>query len=125
MSIEDKELDEMFHGEEKPLHPDTIHQTFSKPSVAVSKKETTTTGKTAQKTEPDFKDAKWEPAKPDPNWLDKLKDSVKWIGGFGGLSCLIFYWNEAGLMDASIAIPAMCVCTALAGWGMGKNVRCK
>lgn len=67
-------------------------------------------------------DAEFAPAKPDPDWLDKLKDSVKWIGGFGGLSFLVFYWNEAGLMASSIAIPAMCVCTALAGVGIGKNL---
>lgn len=67
-------------------------------------------------------DAQWEPAKPDPNWLDKLKDCVKWLALFGGLSCLVFYWQGAGLMDPSIAVPTMCACTALGGVGVGKNL---
>jgi hypothetical protein len=68
-------------------------------------------------------DAQWEPAKPNPDWLDKLKDCVKWVFLFGGLSCLVFYWQGAGLMDPSIAVPTMCACTALAGVGVGKNLR--
>lgn len=54
--------------------------------------------------------------------LDKLVDCVKWVLPFGGLSCLIFYWQQAGLMAPSIAVPSMCVCTLLVGLGVGKNV---
>ena len=68
-------------------------------------------------------DAQWEPARPEPNWMDRLKDCVKWVGTFAVLSCLIFYWKQAGLMAESIAVPCMCVCTALAGWGAGRNIR--
>jgi hypothetical protein len=74
------------------------------------------------KTEPaSYKDAKWNPVKPDPNWLDKLKACAMYTVGFGGLSILLFSWQQAGLMDSSVAIPSMCVCTALAGFGVGKN----
>ena len=68
-------------------------------------------------------EAQWEPVKPDPDWLDKLKDSVKWVFLFGGLSCLICYWQGAGLMDPTVACPSMLVCTALAGFSVGKNLR--
>jgi hypothetical protein len=68
-----------------------------------------------------YKDAKWEPVKPDPNWLDKLKASAMWAIGFGGLSFILFYWEQAGLMAESIAVPCIAVCTALGGWGVGKN----
>lgn len=68
------------------------------------------------------RDAKWEPAKPDPNWLDNLKACVKHAALFGGLSFLVFYWQQAGLMDSSVAVPTMCVCTALAGLGVGRHV---
>ena len=64
----------------------------------------------------------WEPEKPSHNWLDNLKACVKHAAVFGGLSCLIFYWQQAGLMDPTIAVPSMCVCTARAGLGVGKNV---
>lgn len=127
MGVEDKELIEMFSGEEKPLHPDTVHVTLGKPSKAVSQKETITT--TQAKKDPhkpthDFKDGKWEPIK-EPNWMDNLKGSAKWAAGFGGLSFLLFYWEQAGLMAESIAVPCIAICTALAGWGVGKTARCK
>lgn len=67
-------------------------------------------------------DTQWEPVKPAPNWLDKLKDCTKWLFLFGSLSCLVCYWQGAGLMDSSIAVPTMCVCTALGGVGVGKNL---
>ena len=67
-------------------------------------------------------DAKWEPAKPDHNWLSNLKSCVKHVAIYGGLSLLVFYWQQAGLMDSSVAVPTMCVCTALAGLGVGKSV---
>lgn len=107
MSQEDKDLDEMFHGDPKPLHPDTVYISPEKPQ-AVPKKIPV--------------DASWEPTPPDPNWLDKLKACVKHAAIYGGLSFLVFYWQQAELMDSSIAIPTMCVCAALAGLGVGKNV---
>lgn len=67
-------------------------------------------------------DAKWEPVKPDPNWMDNLKACVKHVAVFGGLSILFFYWQQTGQMDASAAVPSMCACTALAGLGVGRHV---
>ena len=72
----------------------------------------------------DSVDASWAPAKT-PNWMDNLKSCVKSVALFGGLSFLIFYWKEAGLMAESIAVPAIAVCTALAGFGAGRTVRRK
>lgn len=63
-----------------------------------------------------------------PNWRKvpdglpgKLLACAKSVILFGGLNCLIFYWAQAGLMDSSVAVPSMCACAALAGWGVGKN----
>ena len=67
-------------------------------------------------------DASWAPAK-DSNWMDNMKSCAKSVLLFGGLSFLIFYWKEAGLMAESIAVPAIAVCTALAGFGVGRSVR--
>jgi hypothetical protein len=55
--------------------------------------------------------------------MDSLKGCAKSVMLFGGLSVLVFYWQQAGLMAESIAVPSMCVCTALAGLGVGKNIR--
>lgn len=134
MSKEDMELLEIFNGEEKPLHPNTVHMTlggYQNPTAGAEKNaaaNTTRTEKAAQKpadkpTEGNKgnEDAKWQPAKPAPNWLDNLKASVKWVGLFAGLCLLFFYWQQTGQMEPSAAVPSMCVCTALAGFGCGKN----
>ena len=127
LNKEDKELEQIFSGEERELHPDTVHVTLGQPKKAISKKETTTTTqaqKDPHKPTHNFKDGKWEPVK-ERTWMDNLKDCGKWVIGFGGLSFLLFYWEQAGLMAESIAVPCMCLCTALVGWGAGKTVRCK
>ncbi len=101
------------------FHDETEHVTAENKKVS---KDTTHMANEAQKPTRKPVENLWEPPKPAPNWLDKLRDCVKWAGLFGGLSLLVFYWQQAGLMASSIAVPTMCVCTALAGWGIGKNV---
>ena len=101
-------------------------QDTTKPMVEpISPKSTNTTQaeKKPQKSINNAMDAQWEPARPAPNQMDKLKSCAKSVLLFGGLSRLIFYWQQADLMAASIAVPSMCICTALAGWGVGKNAR--
>ena len=88
------------------------------------KPNTTQEGKAAQKPISKAVDASWAPVK-EPNWMDNLKSCVKSVVLFGGLSFLIFYWQQAGLMASSIAVPSMCICTALAGFGAGRTVRRK
>ena len=90
-----------------------------KPST---KPNTTQAEKVAQKPVSKAVDASWAPVK-EPNWMDNLKSCVKSVALFGGLSFLIFYWKEAGLMAESIAVPCIAVCTALAGFGAGRSVR--
>lgn len=65
----------------------------------------------------------WSPAKMEPTERDRLKNAVKWSVTFGALSCLIFYWQQAGLMDPAAAVPSLYACALLAGWGVGKNVK--
>lgn len=71
----------------------------------------------------DFEDADWEPVKHAPTQLEIVKACAKSVALFGGLNLLIFYWQQAGLMASSIAVPCMCICAALAGLGVGKNAR--
>ena len=125
LSAEDKQLDEMFHGEEKPLHPDTIYQTFTKPSQPVraekktDDKEPVKEKKTAQKSTSKPMDAEYEPVK---NWYDeKTVNCVKWFLIFAGLEYLVFYWVQTGQMQESAAMPSMIVCALLAGISVGKN----
>lgn len=66
-------------------------------------------------------DAEWETV---PGYAEKASNiwgCVKYAVLFGGLTLLLYYWQQSGLMDASVAVPSMLVCSALAGWGVGKN----
>lgn len=113
----------------KAIFGDRFHdETTGKPEAAKTTRKAENPAKAVKapaiepKTEPAAaKECKWNPVKPDPNWLDKLKACAMYTVGFGGLSLLLFSWQQAGLMDSSVAIPSMCVCTALAGFGVGKN----
>lgn len=125
MSAEDKQLDEIFHGEEKPLHSDTIYQTFVKPSRLVKtekktvSKEPAKEKKMSQKPTEKPMDAEYEPVK---TWYDeKTVNMVKWVVVFMGLEYLFFYWQQTGQMQESAAIPSMIVCALLAGISVGKN----
>lgn len=129
LNKEDKELKEIFSGEERELHPDTVHVTLGKPQKVNSNKGSTNTTnreKTSQ-TDPhkpthNFDGKSWEPIK-ERTWADSLKEGTKWVAVFGGLSVLLWYWQVSGLMDSSVAVPSMCACTALAGWNLGKCAR--
>lgn len=125
MSTEDKQLEEMFHGEEKPLHPDTAHITLGKPSQPVKSEKKTASKehakekKTAQKLTDKPVDAEYEPVK---TWYDeKTVNMVKWVVVFMGLEYLFFYWQQTGQMQESAAMPSMIVCALLAGISVGKN----
>lgn len=71
---------------------------------------------TEDKHEPD---AEWHPVK-ERTWTNGLKACVKSAIIFGGLTILIYSWQQAGLMASSIAVPSMCVCSCLMGLGIGK-----
>lgn len=107
------------------FHDETAGTQQPQKASANTKSTTNTTQaeKVAQKPTSKAVDAQWEPVRPEPNWMDNLKACAKSVMLFGGLSFLIFYWQQAGLMAESIAVPCMCICTALAGWCAGRNIR--
>lgn len=113
MNKEDRDLAEIFSGEEKPLHPDTLHITLGK----------STPKKEAPKAVQKPVTAQWEPEKPVPNSMDKLKACTKSAFLFGGLSLMFFYFQQSGQMAMSAAMPCICACCVLAGLGVGKNAR--
>ena len=125
LNAEEKQLDEIFHGEEKPLHPDTVHVTLGKPSRdAIAEKKSdnkrhTEENKTAQKPTSKPVDAEYKPVK---TWYDKKTVSlVKWVVLFTGLEYIFFYWQQTGQMQESAAVPSMIVCALLAGISVGRN----
>lgn len=56
------------------------------------------------------------------HFLSGLKTILS-VLGFGCLALLIAFWHKSGLMHISIAEPAMCVCSALAGFSVGRFSR--
>ena len=125
MSTEDKQIDEMFHGEEKPLHPKTIHQTVVMTTQAVNTekkqqvKEIKNKKKTEQKATDKPIDAEYEPVK--TCYDEKTVNMVKWVVVFIGMEYLFFYWQQTGQMQSTAAVPSMIVCALLAGISVGKN----
>lgn len=125
MSAEDKQVEEMLHGKEKPIHPETIHQAIVMPTQQVKaekkpdNKEPVKEKKTAQKKTEKPMDAEYEPVK---TWYDeKTVDMVKWVVVFTALEYLFFYWQQTGQMQSTAAMPSMIVCALLAGISVGKN----
>jgi hypothetical protein len=106
----------------KGIFGDRFHdETQKEPQKVISKKENPTQTETHKPTH-DYNGKQWEPVK-ERNCMDALREGSKWVALFGGLSILLWYWEVSGLMDASVAVPSMCACTALAGWNLGKCAR--
>lgn len=133
MSNEDMELYEMFHGEEKPLHPDTVHETFIKPTGGAEKKataNTTHTEKAAQKpaqkpakANEAAKDAQWEPVKPALDFIGKLKQTAKDVCLYALLSLILFYWQQTGKLEETTAWYSLLLCVGMVFFSIGKNCR--
>ena len=95
-----------------------FQDTTRQPMVESFSTESTNTAQPKKKAQKPM-DAQWEPIK-QRNWMDDLKECVKTSLIYGGLNILIWYWEMAGLMDESIALPSMLICAALFGLGIGK-----
>lgn len=114
-------------GLKKIMGEHFIDETTEKPKAAKTtpKAENPAKAVKAPAVEPDDSkvapDAEWKPVKPAPDFFDRLKACAKSALLFGGLTLLFFYWQQTGQMEASAAVPSMCVCTCLAGWGVGRN----
>lgn len=97
---------------------------FHDETMAVSKKETTTTTKpekSAQKVTLKPRDAEFEPVP--ATQMDKIKECAKSVFLYGGLSLMFFYFQQSGQMAMSASMPCICACCVLAGLGVGRNAR--
>ena len=115
MTNEDKDLQDIFHGEEKPMHPDTVHINLGQPTA---KKQATTA-----KNMPENKksvDAQWEPEKPTPNYLDKLRTSAKDMALYVVLSMILFWWQQSGRLDETTAWYSLLFCVGMVFFTIGR-----
>ena len=122
MTNEDKDLQDIFSGEEKPMHPDTVHITLGQPTAKAETKKQETTAKNMPVKEKPV-DAQWEPEKPTPNYMDKLKASAKDMALYVVLSMILFWWQQSGRLDETTAWYSLLFCVGMVFFSIGKNCR--
>lgn len=77
--------------------------------------------KTAQRAASKPRNAEWEPVPHEPTQMERLKACAKEAMIYGGLSALLFYFQQSGQMLPSAAMPCIIACALLMGFGIGKN----
>ena len=65
----------------------------------------------------------WEPAKPAPNYMDKLKNIVKDVALYAVLSLVLFWWQQSGRLEETTAWYALLVCVGMVFFSVGKHCR--
>lgn len=65
----------------------------------------------------------WEPEKPAPNWMDKLKQTTKDVCLYAVLSSVLFYWQQTGRLEETTSWYALLVCVGMVFFSVGKNCR--
>lgn len=65
-------------------------------------------------------DAQWEPEKPTPNYLDKLKASAKDMALYVVLSMLLFWWQQSGRLDETTAWYSLLFCVGMVFFTIGR-----
>lgn len=67
-------------------------------------------------------DAKYEPMEKKHSDMDRIVDMTKWVCICGGISMLLWWFENNGLMELEAAYPCIVGCALLAGFGVGKNL---
>ena len=58
-----------------------------------------------------------------PSFMDRLTSCATWACVCGGISMLLWWFQINDLMAMEAAFPCILVCTLLAGYGVGTNIR--
>lgn len=64
-------------------------------------------------------DATWMPVKAEPTEIQRLVNCAKGTVVYGGLSAVLFWWQQAGLLASEAAWPSFIVLALLAGLKIG------
>lgn len=97
----------------------------AKKNATLQKKAAQQQEKKAHRSEEEAADGEWQPIKGEPTYMERLQACAKGCALFGGLSILLFYWQQTGQMESSAAVPSMCVCALLAGVSVGRHWKWK
>lgn len=68
-------------------------------------------------------EAPLELVKPFPDFMDKLKATTKDVSLYAVLSVILFWWQQAGLLEETTAWYALLVCVGMVFFSVGKNCR--
>lgn len=68
-------------------------------------------------------EAKWEPVKPAPDFMDKLKHTAKDVCLYAVLSLILFWWQQTGRLEETTAWYSLLVCVGMVFFSIGKNCR--
>ena len=68
-------------------------------------------------------DAQYEPIRPAPNFMDKLKQTAKDVCLYAVLSTILFWWLQSGKLEETTAWYALLVCVGMVFFSVGKNWR--
>lgn len=64
-------------------------------------------------------DAAWVPVKAEPTDIQRVVNCAKGTVIYGGLSAVLFWWQQAGLLASEAAWPSFIVLALLAGLKIG------
>ena len=121
----DKEFDagleaimgDRFHDETKPTEK-PVEKPVAKPTP---KKKTNPAKKVPAKDIP--VECQWQPEKPEPDFMDKLKSVVKSVCLYAVMSLVLFWWKQTGLLEEQTAWYALLVCVGMVFFSVGRICR--
>lgn len=67
--------------------------------------------------------AQWEPEKPAPDMMDKLKSIVKDVSIYAVISLLLFWWKQTGRLEETTAWYALIIGVGMVFFSIGKHCR--
>lgn len=109
---------------------DETAQATEKPKTTIKPINTTQTEKAAQKpaqkpakANEAIKDAQWESVKPDPDFMEKLKQTAKDVCKYAALSLILFWWQQTGRLEETTAWYSLLFCVGMVFFSIGKNCR--
>lgn len=63
----------------------------------------------------------WQPKKPEPTSIDKLKAMTKDFAFYATASMILFWWQQSGRLDYTTAWYALLVCVGMVFFSIGKH----
>ena len=64
--------------------------------------------------------SQWEPEKPAPNWMDRLRTTAKNTALYAVISIVLFWWQQTGRIDETTAWYALLLCVGMVFFSVGR-----